>query len=120
MGNRPEVSLGAVVKDTVVDLTGVGSYWRSVFTDRSLSKSTPVAAEGGSSGNPSLQQQKQNLSPKDVASHTPILSILGNFTHLYPRLHYISSGLIDALNSQSSKGVLSCDIMLIDVLNFVS
>jgi len=112
VGYRPEVSLGAVVKDTVVDLTGVGSYWRSVFTDRSVSKSTPVAAGGGSSGNHlPLQQQKQNLSPKDVASHTPILSVLGNSTRSYPRLHSISSGFIDALNSRSNMGYLSRDVM---------
>ena len=32
---RPEVSLGVVVKDTVVDLTGVSAYWRGKFSDRS-------------------------------------------------------------------------------------
>jgi len=44
---RPEVSLGVVVKDAVVDLTGVSSYWRSIFLNRrtlTASKTPPPAA----------------------------------------------------------------------------
>ena len=44
MGVRycPEVSLGVVVKDTVVDLAGVSTYWRVIFLDTS-STTTPVS-----------------------------------------------------------------------------
>ncbi len=43
MGVRycPEVSLGVVVKDTVVNLTGVSTYWRLIFLDTS-STTTPA------------------------------------------------------------------------------
>ena len=34
---RPEVSSGSSVKDMVLDLTELGSYWRSIFSDRGLS-----------------------------------------------------------------------------------
>ena len=104
---RPEVSLGAVVKDTVVDLTGVGSYWRSVFTDRGRLSS----GEGG--GNLSTQQAKQhnNLTPNDIASHTPILSVLGNSTRSYPRLNSISTGFVSALHSRRNMGYISRDVM---------
>ncbi|KAL7540696.1 hypothetical protein ACHAWF_006761 [Thalassiosira exigua] len=93
---RPDVSSGAVVRDTVADLTGVGSYWRSIFADRS--------AVSGSS-------EKGNLSPRDVASHTPIVSVLGNSTRSYPRLHSVSAGFVDALHSRRNMGYLSRDVM---------
>jgi len=116
---RPEVSLGSVVKDTVVDLTGVGSYWRSIFTDR-RSQLTPAGTRSmsgqGSDGQISLQQQQKEqqqqstISPKDLASHTPILSVLGNSTRSYPRLRSIASGFSDAL-SRPNMGYYSRDAM---------
>eukprot|EP00571_Detonula_confervacea_P010339 CAMPEP_0172299482 /NCGR_PEP_ID=MMETSP1058-20130122/1772_1 /TAXON_ID=83371 /ORGANISM="Detonula confervacea, Strain CCMP 353" /LENGTH=1012 /DNA_ID=CAMNT_0013008939 /DNA_START=79 /DNA_END=3117 /DNA_ORIENTATION=+ len=120
---RPEVSLGMVAKDTVVDLTGVGSYWRAVFTDRqSSSASSPATAAAatasGGSGNLSVQQPQQqgqqghNMSPRDIASHTPILSVLGNSTRSYPRLNSISTGFVDAVHSRRNTGFLSRDVMV--------
>lgn len=90
---RPEVSLGMVIKDTAVDLSGVGSYWRSIFADRKN------AAGSG------------NMTPREVASHTPILSVLGNSTRSYPRLRSISACFNNATNSRSNIGYLSRDVM---------
>jgi len=51
------------------------------------------------------------MSPNTCASHTPILSVLGNSTRSYPRLNTISSGFVDALHSRQNKGYLSRDVM---------
>jgi len=106
---RPEVSLGAVVKDTVVDLTGIGSYWRSIFTNRT---SPPVIPPASSPSDISRhQQEKRKPSPKEVASHSPILSVLGNSTRSYPRLSAISRGFVDAVHSHRNMGYFSRDVM---------
>lgn len=97
---RPEVSVGVVAKDTVVDLTGVGSYWSTVFTG-----GVPVA------GSPPHQKQQKEKSSREVAAHTPILSVLGNSTRSYPRLSTISSGFVDALNSRRNMGYMTRDVM---------
>ena len=44
---RPEVSLGVVVKDTVVDLTGVSVYWRGKFSDGAQNVTSINACKGG-------------------------------------------------------------------------
>lgn len=111
---RPEVSLGAVVKDCVSDLTGVGSYWRAVFTDRSIRASSAAEAGSGDNTVPSVNQQqgqKQSSTPRDIAAHSPILSVLGNSTRSYPRLSSISSGFVDSLHSRRNMGYLSRDVM---------
>jgi hypothetical protein len=109
---RPEVSLGLVVEDNVVDLTGVSSYWRSVFSDRRTSAVTPqeTSEEGGVDSIKS-HTKLTKMSPITCASHTPILSVLGNSTRSYPRLNTISSGFVDALHSRRNMGYLSRDIM---------
>lgn len=92
--HRPEVSSGVVVKDSVVELTEVGSYWRSIF-----------------SGRRSLKDNRTVLSPSERASITPVLSVLGNSTRSYPRLKSVSTGIIDALQSRCNMGYLSRDVM---------
>jgi hypothetical protein len=104
---RPEVSLGLVVEENVMDLTGVSSYWRSVFSDRRTSAVTPQKASG-KGGVGSIESM---MSPNTCASHTPILSVLGNSTRSYPRLNTISSGFVDALHSRRNMGYLSRDVM---------
>jgi hypothetical protein len=98
MKYRPEVSSGVVVKDSVVDLTDVGSYWNSIF---------------GRVKYPNAPQSDENKSPspQQVAFHTPVLSILGNSTRSYPRLHSISSGFVDSLHSRKNMGYLARDVM---------
>ncbi len=91
---RPEVSSGLVVKDSVVELTELGSYWRSIFSDRR-----------------SLHDKASRLSPSERASLTPVLSVLGNSTRSYKRLKSISTGIIDALQSRCNMGYLSRDVM---------
>mmetsp|Transcript_21821 Transcript_21821/g.37270 ORF Transcript_21821/g.37270 Transcript_21821/m.37270 type:complete len:340 (+) Transcript_21821:403-1422(+) len=118
MKYRPEVSSGLVVRDSVAQLTGVGSYWGSVFAERRLQSSTTasgtgeaaVAAEGNST---EKQQQSETptLSPTEIANNTPILSLLGNSTRSYPRLNSISTGFVGALHSRSNKGYFSRDVM---------
>ncbi|KAL9183090.1 hypothetical protein ACHAXT_004877 [Thalassiosira profunda] len=103
---RPEVSLGAVVKDSVVDATGgVGSYWKSVFASQDLPKQS--TNEGG---DPTAERQ-QALSPMDIATHTPIISVLGNSTRSYPRIRSVSTGFVDALHSRRNAGHVSRDVM---------
>ncbi len=92
---RPEVSSGLAVNDTVVDLTEVGSYWRSIFSDRRLSNSNTAAQK----------------TPRERASLTPILSVLGNSTRSYPRLKSVSAGLTDSLQLRCNLGFLSRDVM---------
>lgn len=94
---RPGVSIGVVVKDTVVDLTGVESYWGSVFRK----------VQYPASNSP------QNVlpSPREIASHAPILSVLGNSTRTYPRLRAISTGFDDSLHSRKNMGYLTRDAM---------
>ena len=110
---RPEVSLGLVVNDNVVDLTGVSSYWRSVFSDRRTSAVTPQeTSEVGGVGSIIKSQSKlTKMSPITCASNTPILSVLGNSTRSYPRLNTISSGFVDALHSRRNMGYFSRDVM---------
>mmetsp|Transcript_28884 Transcript_28884/g.65766 ORF Transcript_28884/g.65766 Transcript_28884/m.65766 type:complete len:846 (-) Transcript_28884:40-2577(-) len=86
---RPEVSMGVVANDSVVKLTELGSYWPLLFVD---------------------MRNGSNVSARTVASHTPILSVLGNSTRSYPRLRSVSSGFATALKSR--KGFLSRDILL--------
>ncbi|KAL7490255.1 hypothetical protein ACHAW6_015982 [Cyclotella cf. meneghiniana] len=93
---RPEVSVGVVVKDTVVDLTGVGSYWNSIFR-RAQHPATP--------------RQNTTHSSREVAHNTSILSVLGNSTRSYPRLRAISTGFIDSLHSRNNMGYLTRDAM---------
>jgi len=106
---RPEVSLGSVVRDSVSDLTEVGSYWRTIFADRRLS--TVAAEREGNVSTQTTQQPPQKLSPRDIASHTSVLSVLGNSTRSYPRINSISTGFIDSLHSRSNRGYLSRDVM---------
>lgn len=106
---RPEVSLGSVVKDSVSDLTGVGSYWRSIFTNR-RSSAVSIGGEGNVSTQ-TTQQPSQKLSPRDIATHTSVLSVLGNSTRSYPRINSISTGFIDSLHSRRNRGYLSRDVM---------
>jgi hypothetical protein len=106
MKYRPEVSSGLVVRDSVAQLTGVGSYWGSVFAER-----FPSAATGGKSTTTQQQSETAKLSPTEIANNTPILSILGNSTRSYPRLNFISTGFVDALHSRSNKGYFSRDVM---------
>jgi len=108
---RPEVSLGLVVRDTVVDLTNVGSYWRSVFSSQSI-PSKSASTEPGNSTTQQIQGNDQKMrSPLELASHTPILSVLGNSTRSYPRLSFISSNFFDALRSRNNTGYFSRDAM---------
>lgn len=115
MKYRPEVSSGLVVRDSVAQLTGVGSYWGSVFTERrfapSVSATGSVAAAEGMSTETQQQCERPTLSATDIANNTPILSILGNSTRSYPRLNSISTGFVDALHSRSNKGYFSRDVM---------
>ena len=92
---RPEVSSGVVVKDSVMDLTVVGSYWNSIFRHVKLRTST---------------EEKQIPSPRAIAEQTPILSTLGNSTRSYPRLRSISSGFMGSL-SRKNMGYLSRDVL---------
>ena len=96
---RPEVSSCVVVKDTVMNLTEVGSYWNSIIRRTKL----PTSTDG-----------KRNASPQAIAEHTPILSTLGNSTRSYPRLRSISSGFVDSL-SRKNMGYLSRDVVNGDV-----
>lgn len=96
---RPEVSSGVVVKDTVVDLTEVGSYWNSIFKRVKLPKTRNAT------------HSEKAASAQQIANHTPILSILGNLTRSYPRLHSISSGFVDSLHSRKNMGYLARDVM---------
>ena len=127
---RPEVSLGVVVKDTVVDLTGVSLYWWSIFSDRrtsTASKTPPPEAAAAAAptamdsmmmcGITDAQKLKPTMMPScpqhtSCASHTPILSVLGNSTRSYPRLNTISTGFVDALLSrQRNIGYFAGDVM---------
>jgi len=105
---RPEVSLGAVVRDTAADLTGIGSYWRAIFANSSGAASAATGGDGD--GNISARRRPQKLDPHDVASRTPILSVLGNSTRSYPRLRSVSDGFVDALRSRRNAGYMSRDI----------
>ncbi|KAL3771506.1 hypothetical protein ACHAWU_003681 [Discostella pseudostelligera] len=96
---RPEVSSGLVVTDSVVELTEVGSYWRTIFSDRRSSH-----------GNSSTATTSR-MTPRERASLTPQLSVLGNSTRSYPRLKSISDGIIDSLQSRGNMGYLSRDVM---------
>jgi hypothetical protein len=96
---RPEVSSGLVVKDSVVELTEVDSYWRSIFSDRR------------SSHGDSSMATTSRITPRERASLTPQLSVLGNSTRSYPRLKSISDGIIDSLQSRCNMGYLSRDVM---------
>jgi hypothetical protein len=109
---RPEVSLGVVVKDTVVDLTGVSAYWRGIFSDRSstMSPASTHAKEGMGRIDKSQQLNPTMMSPNECASHTSILSVLGNSTRSYPRLNSISNGFVDTL-SRRNMGYFSRDVM---------
>lgn len=115
MKYRPEVSSGLVVRDSVARLTGVGSYWGSVFAERKFASSTTatgsVAAAEGMSPETQQQSERPTLTATDIANNTPILSVLGNSTRSYPRLNSISTGFVDALHSRSNKGYLSRDVM---------
>lgn len=117
MKYRPEVSSGLVVRDTVAQLTGVSSYWGSVFAERlpsSATAATGTAVAGEKLATTTTQQQQSEtaaLSPTDIANNTPVLSILGNSTRSYPRLNSISTGFVDALHSRSNKGYFSRDVM---------
>ena len=84
------------MKDTVVDLTGVGPYWNSVF--RRVQPRTTT------------QQSTTPLS-REVAYHTSILSVLGNSTRSYPRLRAVSTGFADSLHSRNNMGYLTRDSM---------
>ena len=86
---RPEVSMGVVVNDSVVKLTELGAYWPLLFVDR---------------------RDGSNVSARTVASHTPVLAVLGNSTRSYPRLRYVSSSFETALKTR--RGFLSRDILL--------
>ena len=114
---RPEVSLGVVVNDTVVDLTGVSSHWRSIFLDRSTSTVTPTApaptAMKSMCDTSNAQMSKPTkMSQYTCVSHTPILSVLGNSTRSYPRFNTISTGIVDALLSRrNTMGYFSRDVM---------
>ena len=117
MKYRPEVSSGLVVRDSVEQLTGMSSYWGSVFAERlpsTADASTSVSAVAAGKDSATKQQLNETsaLSPTDVAHNTPILSILGNSTRSYPRLHSISTGFVDALHSRSNKGYFSRDAMI--------
>jgi len=107
MKYRPEVSSGLVVRDSVAQLTGVGSYWGSVFAERFPS----TAITGGNSATTQQQSESATLSPTEIANNTPILSILGNSTRSYPRLNSISTGFVDSMHSRSNKGYFSRDVM---------
>ncbi|KAL7495039.1 hypothetical protein ACHAWT_003592 [Skeletonema menzelii] len=115
MKYRPEVSSGLVVRDSVAQLTGVGSYWGSVFAERRFTSNTTangsIATEEGDPKEVQQQAETSTLSSSDVANNTPILSILGNSTRSYPRLNSISNGFVDALHSRSNKGYFSRDVM---------
>ncbi|KAL7466250.1 hypothetical protein ACHAXS_006543 [Conticribra weissflogii] len=108
---RPEVSLGLVVRDTVVDLTNIGSYWRSVFSSQSIpSKSTSTETNNGDMQNMQGNEKKMR-SALELATNTPILSVLGNSTRSYRRLSNISSNFVDALRSRTNMGYFSRDVM---------
>jgi len=118
MKYRPEVSSGLVVRDSVAQLTGVCSYWGSVFAERRLQSSTTASGTGeaavaseGKSTEKQQQSEAPTLSPTEIANNTPILSLLGNSTRSYPRLDSISTGFVDALHSRSNKGYFSRDVM---------
>jgi hypothetical protein len=110
---RPEVSLGVVVKDTVVDLTGLGAYWRVIFSDGNSTTTPPSSSTNeGIGGNIKSPQSKPiMMSPNERASHSPVLSVLGNGTRSYPRLNSISHGFHCVLHSQRNRGYFSRDVM---------
>lgn len=118
IGYRPEASVGLVVEDTLLNLTGdIGSYWRCIFAERRRSSvdAVPTAPStgttSGSSGGGNNPFPKQQSPKQHLASRTPVLSVLGNSTRSYPRLRSVSSGFIDALQSRSNAGYLSRDVM---------
>ena len=110
---RPEVSSGLVVRDSVAELAGVGTYWGSIFAERLPSNSSSARNNEPTGGSSEVIQQSQTpkLSPNDIANNTPILSVLGNSTRSYPRLNSISTSFVDALHSRSNKGYFSRDVM---------
>jgi len=79
---RPEVSLGVVIKDTIVDLTGVSLYWCGNFLDRSSKCHQHQCLQKKDMGGSDKSQQLNPtmMSPNECALHTYILSVLGNST----------------------------------------
>ena len=129
--SRSEFGCGVVVKDTVVDLTGVSSYWRSIFSDRrtSTASRTPPTAAAAAAAAPTAmdsmmmcgitdaQKLKPTMMPPcpqhtSCASHTPISSVLGNSICSNPRLNTVSTGFVDALLScRRNMGYFARDFM---------
>jgi len=94
-------------------LTGLGAYWRVIFSDRN-STTTPLSSptNEGICGNIKSPQSKPiMMSPNERASHSPVLSVLGNGTRSYPRLNSISHGFHSVLHSQRYRGYFSRDVM---------
>jgi hypothetical protein len=85
---RPESSIATVVNQSLSTLTGTngyaaGSYWRSVY--------------GGGSGSSSS------------STNTPVLSVLGNSTRVYPHLQQISDDMKQAMMPRS-RGYYNRDV----------
>jgi hypothetical protein len=71
--------------------------------------STPAKEDMGGSDK-SQQLNPTMMSPNECASHTYILSVLGNSTRSYPRLNSISNGYVDTL-SRRNMGYFSRDVL---------
>jgi hypothetical protein len=88
---RPQVSLGSVVRQSIRGLTGnagysAGAYWKSVLSD------------------------SDQTSTDDSYLNTPVLSVLGNSTRIYPYLNSTSMNLSAAL-SRKYRGYMARDTM---------
>ena len=93
---RPEVSVGTVVRQSIRGLTGnagyaAGAYWKSIL---------------GSTGS----NHEGQPSDVDAYVNTPILSVLGNSTRIYPHLNATSTNFAAAL-SRRYAGYMSRDAM---------
>eukprot|EP00985_Skeletonema_marinoi_P002583 scaffold1064_cov209-Skeletonema_marinoi.AAC.8 len=94
------------------------TYHIAPSTTASGTGEAAVAPEGKST---ETQQQSETPTllllwlPTEIANNTPILSILGNSTRLYPGLNSISTGVVDALHSCSNKGYFSRDVSWVDL-----
>jgi hypothetical protein len=131
--SRSEFGCGVVVKDTYCcgfnwcEFVSIGGqYFR--MEERQLRGLTPPPAAAAAAaptamdsmmmcGITDAQKMKTTMMPPcpqhtSWASHTPILSVLGDSTRSYPRLNTISTGFVDALLSrQRNIGYFAGDVM---------
>ena len=114
---RPEASFGLVARESVAELTGGGSYWRTIFAagagdaahaPTSSAGAAAITATSAGSGVHGLSSP-----PRDnLVTRTPVLSVLGNTTRSYPRFHAVSSEFADALCSRRNASYRSRDVVV--------